>query len=106
MVQSAPVCRYNSFAQPDRVARPLAKISAGLLVAGARRRYSPAPFVKCTKEVVGDRAKSLVSTSLVEPASLSMRMGTRRFTRLTNSFSKKLENHMHAVSSYFMVYNL
>ena len=34
-----------------------------------------------------------------------MRMGIRRFTRLTNAFSKKLENHMHAVSFYFMVYN-
>ena len=34
-----------------------------------------------------------------------MRMGMRRFTRLTNAFSKKLENHMHAVSFYFMVYN-
>ena len=48
---------------------------------------------------------ALVSTSLVERANLPMRMGMRRFTRLTNSFSKKLENHMHAVSFYFMVYN-
>lgn len=45
------------------------------------------------------------STSIVERSNLSMRMGMRRFTRLTNAFSKKLENHMHAVSFYFMVYN-
>jgi hypothetical protein len=45
------------------------------------------------------------STSIVERANLSMRMGMRRFTRLTNAFSKKLENHMHAISFYFMVYN-
>lgn len=55
--------------------------------------------------VLGQPAKSLISTILVERANLSMRMGMRRFTRLTNSFSKKLENHMHAVSFYFMVYN-
>jgi IS1 family transposase len=46
-----------------------------------------------------------VSTSHVERANLSMRMGMRRFTRLTNAFSNKLENHMHAVSFYFMVCN-
>ena len=46
-----------------------------------------------------------ISTSHVERANLTMRMGMRRFTRLTNSFSKKFENHMHAVSFYFMVYN-
>lgn len=80
--------------------------AAGAPAVEAKRRYSPAPFVKCTKEVVsGQPAKSLISTSLVERANLSMRMGMRRFTRLTNSFSRKLENHMHAVSFYFMVYN-
>jgi hypothetical protein len=41
----------------------------------------------------------------VERQNLSMRMGMRRFTRLTNAFSKKLENHMHALSIYFMHYN-
>jgi IS1 family transposase len=80
--------------------------AAGFPVVEAKRRYSPAPYVSCTKEVVlGQPAKSLISTSLVERANLSMRMGMRRFTRLTNAFSKKLENHMHAVSFYFMVYN-
>ncbi len=72
----------------------------------AKRRYSPAPYVKCSKEVIsGAPDKKHISTSLVERANLSMRMGMRRFTRLTNAFSKKLENHMHAVSFYFMVYN-
>src|SRR6266480_1592962 len=46
-----------------------------------------------------------ISTSCVERANLTMRMGMRRFTRLTNGFSKKLENHMHAVSLHFMHYN-
>ena len=53
----------------------------------------------------GNPDEQHVSTSHVERANLSMRMGMRRFTRLTNAFSKKLENHMHAVSFYFMVYN-
>jgi IS1 family transposase len=80
--------------------------AAGFPAVEAKRRYSPAPYVSSTKEVVlGQPAKSLISTSLVERANLSMRMGMRRFTRLTNAFSKKLENHMHAVSFYFMVYN-
>ncbi len=46
-----------------------------------------------------------VSTSYAERQNLSMRMGTRRFTRLTNAFSKKAENHAHSVAIYFMHYN-
>jgi IS1 family transposase len=46
-----------------------------------------------------------VSTSFVERHNLSMRMGMRRFTRSTNAFSKKIENHTHAISLYFMYYN-
>ena len=72
----------------------------------AKRRYSPATMTSCEKlKVFGNPDKALVSTSHVERANLSMRMGMRRFTLLTNAFSKKLENHMHAVSFYFMVYN-
>lgn len=72
----------------------------------AARRYSPSEFMACTKNVVtGNPDLKHISTSHVERANLSMRMGMRRFTRLTNAFSKKLENHMHAVSFYFMVYN-
>lgn len=46
-----------------------------------------------------------ISTSYAERANLSIRMGTRRFTRLTNAFSKKAENHAYAVAIYFMHYN-
>lgn len=60
----------------------------------------------CSKSVVnGNPDLEQISTSYVERANLSMRMEIRRFTRMTNAFSKKLENHMHAVSFYFMVYN-
>ena len=72
----------------------------------AKRRYSPATMTSSEKlKVFGNPDFKHVSTSHVERANLSMRMGMRRFTRLTNAFSKKLENHMHAVSFYFMVYN-
>lgn len=72
----------------------------------AKRRYSPSPIVGAEKvRMTGNPDMEHVSTSHVERANLSMRMGMRRFTRLTNAFSRKLENHMHAVSFYFMVYN-
>lgn len=78
----------------------------GLPQVEAKRRYSPAACVGTTKHVVcGSPELKSVSTSHVERANLSMRMGMRRFTRLTNAFSKKIENHMHAISFYFMVYN-
>lgn len=71
-----------------------------------RRRHSPA---ECTgvekKRLIGNPDMDLASTSYVERQNLTMRMHMRRFTRLTNGFSKKLENHMHAISLYFMFYN-
>lgn len=80
--------------------------ASGEPVKEAKRRYSPAPMIGATKIVInGNPDLKHISTSLVERANLSMRMGMRRFTRLTNAFSRKLENHMHAVSFYFMVYN-
>jgi IS1 family transposase len=73
---------------------------------GPEHTYSPA---KCTgieiKVMTGDPDPSHISTSYVERQNLTMRMGMRRFTRLTNAFSRKVEFHAHAVSLYFMHYN-
>ena len=69
-------------------------------------RYSPATCIGCrTGVLAGSPDTDHISTSFVERSNLSMRMGMRRFTRLTNGFSKKLENHGHAVALYFMHYN-
>src|SRR5206468_340875 len=69
-------------------------------------RYSPAVCNGTKKEVIsGSPVRKHVSTSYVERQNLTMRMQMRRFTRLTNGFSKKLENHIAAVSLHFMYYN-
>jgi IS1 family transposase len=71
-----------------------------------QKRYSPAAFVSCEKRaIMGRPDKAHVSTSYVERQNLTMRMHMRRFTRLTNGFSKKAENHVHAVSLHFAYYN-
>lgn len=70
------------------------------------RRYSPAKCIGCDMKVVsGDPDPKHVSTSYVERQNLSMRMGMRRFTRLTNGHSKKVDNHRHMVALYFFFYN-
>jgi IS1 family transposase len=70
------------------------------------RRYSSAECVGATKRVMqGNPDYKTISTSYVERQNLTMRMGMRRFTRLTNAFSKKLENHQYALALYFMHYN-
>jgi len=75
-------------------------------VAENETRYSPARCIGCDMKVVsGDPDPKHVSTSFVERQNLSMRMSIRRFTRLTNAFSKKLENHAAAVAIWFMYYN-
>jgi len=69
-------------------------------------RYSPAICLGAVKEhVVGNPDRELVSTSYVERQNLTMRMSMRRFTRLTNAHSKKIENHIHAIALHYMYYN-
>ncbi len=76
-----------------------------LAVKEAARRYSPAQVIAVERDVISG-VPAEISTSYVEPSNLSLRMGCRRFTRLTNGFSKKLENHCAAVSPYVARDNL
>ncbi|MEW8294075.1 MAG: IS1 family transposase [Candidatus Thiodiazotropha sp.] len=78
----------------------------GKTTKGDERRYSPAEFTGTEVKVIsGDPDSDHISTSYVERQNLTMRTNIRRFTRLTNAFSKKVENHMHAISLHFMYYN-
>ena len=70
------------------------------------RRYSSGQCTGAIKGTVsGNPDERHISTSFVERQNLSVRMGNRRFTRLTNGFSKKIENHEHALAIYYMHYN-
>ncbi len=73
---------------------------------GPERRYSPAEVTAIKKNaLVGSPSDAGISTSFVERQNLTMRMHMRRFTRLTNGFSKKVENHVNAISLHFAYYN-
>lgn len=75
--------------------------------ATAARRYSPGVIVGVEKTILsGTPDRSRISTSLIERSNLTLRMQSRRFTRLTNGFSKKLENHRAAVALFVSHYNL
>lgn len=70
------------------------------------KRYSPAKIVSTEAEVIkGNPDPRHISTSFIERQNLTMRMSMRRFTRLTNGLSKKIENHSYAVALHFMHYN-
>jgi hypothetical protein len=70
------------------------------------KRYSPAKYIGSRKEITtGNPVNKHICTSYAERQNLTMRMSMRRFTRLTNSFSKKVDNLAHALSLHFMYYN-
>lgn len=69
-------------------------------------RYSPAKYKGADKQVISGKPEAKnISTSYVERQNLTMRMCMRRFTRLTNGFSKKIENHVYHLSLHYMYYN-
>lgn len=76
----------------------------GQIDADGQRRYSPATCIGCETHTVTGHPDH-ISTSYVERQNLNMRMSMRRFTRLTNGYSKKIENHAVMLGIYFMWYN-
>jgi IS1 family transposase len=78
----------------------------GEIDADGNRRYSPAACIGCERHaIVGDPDPDHISTSYIERHNLTVRMANRRFTRLTNGFSKKIENHAAQIAIFMIVYN-
>ena len=72
----------------------------------AQKRYSPGEMHRLREEpMIGDPDPKHISTSYIERQNLTMRMAMRRFTRLTNAFSKKIENHIASIAIHYMHYN-
>jgi IS1 family transposase len=84
----------------------LMKLYGGSSSKTAEVRYSPAECVGCEKHPkIGNPKEEHISTSFVERQNLTMRMSIRRFTRLTNAFSRKIENHVASLAIHYMHYN-
>jgi len=97
---------YNSFNINSIDFAQLVKLYGAASGDQNEKKYSPAECTGTKKYVVsGNPDPKLISTSYIERQNLTMRMHMRRFTRLTNAFSKKIENHCYAIALHFVYYN-